>query len=191
MGIRHGLRPRGVPGSPLLGAGRAAGQLPLVAEQIVEVVVVPAGGMGGPCTLEPTGYGIDTLAAAEGILPAETLLLDRCALRFRSDIFGGVGCAVGLAEGVSAGDQRDGFLVVHGHAREGFTDIAGRSERIRLAVRSLRIHVDQAHLNGGEWILEVAVAAVTLVRQPLAFRTPVNIFGRLPDILAAAAETIG
>jgi hypothetical protein len=31
---------------------------------------------------------------------------------------------VHLAEGVAAGDQRDGFLVVHGHAGEGFADVA-------------------------------------------------------------------
>ena len=49
----------------------------------------------------------------------------------------GVAGAVGLAEGVAAGDERDGLLVVHRHAREGLADVPGRGERIRLAVRAL------------------------------------------------------
>ena len=96
--------------------------------------------------------------------------------------------AVGLAEGVTAGDQRDRLLVVHRHARESLADVAGRSERIRLAVRAFRVDVDQAHLHGAEVTREFAVAAVALVRQPLAFGTPVDVLVRLPDVLATAAE---
>ena len=59
-----------------------------------------------------------------------------------------------LAEGVTASDQRDGFFVVHGHAGEGFADIVGRGDRIRIAIRSFWIHVDQTHLHRAEWILE-------------------------------------
>ena len=45
--------------------------------------------------------------------------------------------AVALAEGVAAGDERDGLLVVHRHAREGFADVAARRDRIGIAVRAL------------------------------------------------------
>jgi hypothetical protein len=39
-----------------------------------------------------------------------------------------------LAEGVAAGDQGDGLLVVHGHAAEGLADAQGRRElRVRVA----------------------------------------------------------
>ena len=37
--------------------------------------------------------------------------------------------AVGLAEGVAAGNQRDRLLVVHRHARERLANIPGRRER--------------------------------------------------------------
>ena len=50
----------------------------------------------------------------------------------------GIARAVGLAEGVAAGDQGDGLLVVHRHAGEGLADVAGRGERIGVAVRALR-----------------------------------------------------
>jgi hypothetical protein len=39
---------------------------------------------------------------------------------------------VGFAEGVTTGDERDGFLVVHGHAGEGLADVLGGGERIGL-----------------------------------------------------------
>ena len=45
--------------------------------------------------------------------------------------------AVALAEGVSAGDERDGLLVVHRHARERLADVPAGGDRIRLAVRAL------------------------------------------------------
>jgi hypothetical protein len=90
---------------------------------------------------------------------------------------------------VPAGDERDRIFVVHRHACEGLTNVAGRGDRIRLAVRTLRIDVDQAHLNGCERILKLPVAAVALVRQPRALRTPVNIVLRLPDVRASAGET--
>ena len=72
-----------------------------------------------------------------------------------------------LAEGVSAGDEGNGLLVIHRHAREGLPNIDCRGDWIRLAVGSFRIHIDQAHLNRAERILELTVAAVALVASHL------------------------
>ena len=77
----------------------------------------------------------------------------RAAFRLRPDQRRIAG-AVGLAEGVAAGDQRDGLFVVHRHAGEGFANVVGRGERIRLAVRAFRVDVDQAHLHGAERLAE-------------------------------------
>jgi hypothetical protein len=74
---------------------------------------------------------------------------------------------VRLAEGVSAGHERDGLLVVHRHAGEGLAHIAARGHRIGLAVGAFGVHVDQAHLHGGQRVLQLAVAAVALVAEPL------------------------
>ena len=98
---------------------------------------------------------------------------------------------MGLAEAVAAGDQRDGLFVVHRHAAERLADILGRGERIGVAVRAFRIDVDQAHLHGGEGILEIAVAAVALVGEPLALTAPVDVLRRLPDVGAPAGEAEG
>ena len=99
--------------------------------------------------------------------------------------------AVGLAEGVAAGDQRDRLLVVHRHAAERLADVPGRGERVRVAVRAFRVDVDQAHLHGGERVFELPVAGVALVAEPLGLGAPVDVLLGLPDVLAPAGEAEG
>ena len=82
---------------------------------------------------------------------------------------------MGLAEGVAAGDQRDGLLVVHRHAEERLADVLGRRDRIGIAVRPFRVDVDQAHLHGAERLRELALAAVAFVAEPGALGTPVRV----------------
>ena len=93
-----------------------------------------------------------------------------------------------FSECVSAGNQRHGLLVIHCHAGKRFANVPGCGERIRLAVGPFRVHVDQAHLNGGERIFEFPVTAVTLVAKPLALRPPVNVLLWLPDVLSTSSE---
>ena len=66
-----------------------------------------------------------------------------------------------------------------------------RGHRVWVAVRALRVDVDQAHLDGAERVLEIAVAAVALVLQPLGLLAPVDVVIRLPHVRAAAAEAEG
>ena len=92
-----------------------------------------------------------------------------------------------LAERMSADDERRRLLVVHGHASECLANVPGGATRIRVAARSLRIHVDQAHLDVGQRPLELSVAAVALVAQPRVLRPPEDLFG-LPDVRSSEAE---
>ena len=121
---------------PLLRAGRALGQLPFVLEQVLEEVVAPLGRRLRPGDFRAAGDGVGADAGAVLALPAEALILERAGFRLRSDQRRIAG-AVGLAEGVAAGDQRDGLLVVHRHAEERLADVLGRRDRIRIAVRAL------------------------------------------------------
>ena len=98
---------------------------------------------------------------------------------------------MGLAEGVAARDEGHRLLVVHRHATEDLADIPRRSDRVRVAVRAFRVHIDQAHLNGGEGILEFPVTGVALVSKPLALGAPVDVLFRFPDVLTPAGETEG
>src|SRR5687768_4099491 len=109
-------------GCPLLRAGGAACQLPLVAEQRLEVAMVPADRIRRPRAFEAAGGRMHAMAAAEAILPAETLFLDGSGLRLAPHQ-AGVARAVRLAESVAAGDQRHGLLVVHRHAGEGLANV--------------------------------------------------------------------
>src|SRR5207247_5258968 len=124
VGIRNGAGAGATLRLPLMRAGRALRQLPLVAEQVLEVVVAPLRGGGSPRDLQAAGDRVTALARAERAPPAEALLLDagRFGIGPHMGLWAG---AVGLAEGVAAGDQRDGFFVVHRHAREGLADIRG------------------------------------------------------------------
>ena len=103
----------------------------------------------------------------------------------------GIGGAVRLAEGVPAGDQRHGLLVVHRHAAERLADVARCGQRIGLAVRALRVDVDQPHLHRAERVLQVAVTGVALVAEPGALRAPVDVLVRLPHVLTTAGEAEG
>src|SRR5215467_2983218 len=92
-----------------------------------------------------------------------------------------------FAEAVTAGDQCDGFFVVHRHPAEGLTNVARCRDRIGIAVRSLRIDVDEAHLYGAERIVKLAFAAVTFVAKPGTFGPPIKFIG-FPGIVAATRE---
>ena len=187
MRVRHGSLRLGVLRRPLVCAGGALRQLPFIVEQVVEIAVVPLDRIVGPRALEPAADLVAGLAAAVAARPAEALMLDRGAFGLGALVFL-LGGAVGLAEGVAAGDQRHRFLVVHRHAAEGLADVAGRRHRVGIAVRPLRVDVDQAHLDGAQRIGQFAVAAIALVVEPAPLRTPVDVLVRRPDVRAAAAE---
>ena len=156
--------------------------------EVVEVAVRPLGRGRRPRALQTAGDRVAGVAGAVRAGPAEPLLLDRRALRLRSDVPLRACRAVCLAERVAARDQRDRLLVVHRHAAERLADVPGGGERIGLALRSLRVHVDQAHLHRGQRLLQVAVALVALRGEPLALRSPEDVVLRLPHVGASAAE---
>jgi hypothetical protein len=116
--------------------------------------------------------------------------LDAGGRRLGAETVGGIVGTVGLAEGVTPGDERHGLFVVHSHAPEGHADIFGRQEWIGIAVGSYRIHVDEAHLGGTKWLFQLAVAAVALIAEKLAFGSPVHQVG-LPVVLAPSGKAVG
>ena len=190
VSIGDGIRGRAACWLPLLGACGAGGQLPLVAEQGLEVGVVPGDGRRVPGAFDATADGVVPIAGALGVLPAEAHLLDRCGLRLGADVLARIAVAVRLAKGVTTGDEGDGLDVVHRHAGEGLADIACRGQRIRVAVGALGIDVDEAHLDGCKRARELAIAGVAGIGQPLGLGAPVGLV-RLPDICAAATEAEG
>src|SRR3984893_4370718 len=102
---------------PLMRTGRTLGQLPFVAEQVREEVVAPLRWRRGPDDFQAAGDRVTPFARAIFARPAEALLLDVAAFRLWTHQCGIAG-AVGFAEGVTAGDQRNRFFVVHRHSGE-------------------------------------------------------------------------
>ncbi len=189
LGVGHLVLRGGVRGRPLLRAGRAGGQLPLVAVQVVEEPVVPPRRLVGPRTLEPAGDRVGADAGAEGALPADALRLDGAALRFGPDQIG-VASAVALAERVATDDERDRLLVVHRHASERLADVDRGGDRVRVAVRSFGVDVDETHLHGAERAAELALTAVPLVAEPRVLGAPDDLVG-LPDVGSPEPEAEG
>src|SRR5262245_6934358 len=188
--MRHSTGAGAVLGLPLMRAGRALSEFPLVAEQVLEVVVAPLRGRRGPGDFQAAGDRVSAYAGTEFVSPAKALLGAFGSFGIRSTI-GISGGSVGLAEAMAADDERHSLLVVHRHAPEGFADIPRRGDRVGVGVRALRVDVNQPHLHGCERIFEIPVAGVALVGQPLRLGAPVNVMIRLPDVLAAATETEG
>src|SRR6202008_2242646 len=104
--------------SPLECAGGALGHLPVVLVQVVQKPAAPFRRCVGPGALEAAGDGVAPLAGTEAALPAEALQLERSSLWLRPDVRAR-GRTVGLAERVTANDERSRLLVVHRHASEG------------------------------------------------------------------------
>ena len=116
---------------------------------------------------------------------------------------------------MAAGDEGDGFLVVHGHAPEGFADVESRLQRVGIAVRTFGVDVDQAHLHRGQRLLQIApvnlsirvvvgdryaaflfdafrtTGVADIAAQPRLLCAPVNILIRLPCVRAPPGESEG
>ena len=180
---------------PLIGTSRRLGQLPLVAEEVVEVAHVPLGRVLAPRAFNARGEGVGRFAVVTGVGPAEALPVYGAALGLSTDV-GVIAATVGLADGVTATGQRRGFFVVHRHAAEGFPHVQRGQNRVRVAVDAFGVDVDQAHVDRrqrvlhGLWHFEVAVAVLGR-RQPLVLRAPVHVLFRTPDVFPAEAEAKG
>ena len=117
--------------------------------------------------------------------PSKTLGLDGPTLRLGTNVTLGAR-TVGLTERVTARRKRDRLLVVHRHTGKRLANILRRQRRVRVRVRSLRVHIDQTHLNGRQRVLEVlASAPVTVITEPLVFRAPINFLFGMPNIGAS------
>ncbi len=189
MRVRHGAGASAAFRRPLLGSSRAPRQFPFVAEQVLEEIVAPFRRRRGPDDFEAAANRVAAATAAVRASPAETLILDRATFRFGANKRR-IARAVGLAEAVPPGDQRDRLLVVHGHAEKGLADVLGRRDRIRIAPGTFRVDVYQSHLNRAERLGKLAFATVTLVTQPGALGTPVKLFG-FPYIDTSSGEAEG
>ncbi len=151
---------------PLLGTCRALCQFPIVAEKILEVIVVPLRRLGRPRAFQAGGDGVAAPSGAEAVSPTQPLLLRRRTFRLWAYVMIWICGSVSFSESVTACDQSNGLLIVHGHAAESLANVPRSSEGVWGSVRPFGVHVDQAHLHRAERLIQLAVAGIALVRQP-------------------------
>ena len=134
--VGHQVRRSRILGNPLDRAGRALGLDPFEAIEVVEVLGGPGGGSSSPGTFEAARNGVFRMALAALVLPTQALVLDCRLARITDQAAFRLAGAVGLAEGVAAGDQGGGFLVAHRHAAKSAADVAASGKGIELVLES-------------------------------------------------------
>ena len=146
---------------PLPGTRWALLQLPLVVEQQMEVAVVPTSGVGRPRAFDAARDSVATHAATLFIEPSESLRFHILGFWIRPEV-GSTAVAVRFSDSMATGGERDGLFIIHRHTREGEAHVLRGTQRIRLAVHALGIHIDETHLHRSQGVLE-ASAIVILV----------------------------
>ena len=193
-------------GDPLQRTGRTLRLNPLVFKQIFEVSVVPLRRIWRPAAFDAVGHRVFTEARAFRVVPTEAHRLDGRDLGRRPNVF----CrhhAVTLAEGVTAGDQSDCFLVIHRHTTERDADVARRPHRIAVSVRTLWVDVDQRLVGRSQRVLKVVIGVAVPAPPALVashhaverrnilripdFGTPIGAGVSLPRVAASATEAVG
>ena len=131
--------------------GRAGGKLPFIFEQIVEIAIIPLDRIGGPGTFQP-----DVMVSA----PLPLACVDNQP-KPKASIGAPSGSGLTSASSpalhlpnVPAGDQRHGFFIIHRHAGEGFAHILCAQQRVGIAVGTLRVDINQTHLNSSQRIFQ-------------------------------------
>ena len=175
---------------PDIRASRAFYQLPLITKQKVEIAIVPFCRIGCPRTFDTTGDGVTPFAFAMCAYPAKAHLFNRSTFWLNPDQIS-ITCTMRFTECMTTCGQGDSFFVIHRHSGKCFTNIAGTCQRIGIAIRPFRIHIDQSHLHGRQRMRQIAITRITAIRQPVCFKTPVNIFFRCPYVWTTATVTKG
>ncbi|KAJ0159871.1 hypothetical protein CTA2_8973 [Colletotrichum tanaceti] len=213
LGLVKGVREvgGGVDGLPLASARGAGDKGPLVAQERLQETVAPsARQVTRSDNLESAGHRVDAVAVANAVVPSEAHLANVGTLRLGADVV----CdeksmdmiyalttshfSVRLAKGVAAANEGSGLLVVHAHAVKGDADVPGRVGRVGVAVGALGVDVDEAHVGGGQRLLELVgalldvdaavVAHVVAVGHEGRLAAPVDGLVGLPGVRAAGRE---
>ena len=164
-------------------------------EQHLEIAVIKLGRLSRPSTFEAAGHGITTNATGFVIVPAETLFVQFGRFWLWTKVFG-TAIAMALAHGVATSGEGSRLFIVHGHSGKGLPDVGGGFERVRLAVNTLRVDVDEPHLHSRERVIHclrlfhIAITHIT-GGKPLLLGTPIRIFFRVPNIGTTVAKAKG
>src|SRR6056297_422921 len=174
--------------SPLPFSAGAFLKFELVVEQVLEIKHTPLSRLLSPGSFQAAGYRIGSFTGTEAVLPSETLHFDRGFFRIVSQMFFR-SRAMHFSECVSAGNECNGFFIIHGHTFKRLPYIFCRFFGIGHSIRPFRVHINQSHVVGSKPSLKITRVIMTLICQPFMFRPPVDVYFRFPYILAAGAKS--
>ena len=140
-------------GLPLVRAGRALGQLPLVAEQRLEVALVPLGRRRRPRAFDAAGDGVRADAAVVAVDASRGPESSMFAPSGSTPTWLASPAPCALPKvwpPATSATVSSSFIAMR--AKVSRMSRAG-AERIGIAVRAFRVHVDQAHLHRAERIV--------------------------------------
>mmetsp|Transcript_11229 Transcript_11229/g.23961 ORF Transcript_11229/g.23961 Transcript_11229/m.23961 type:complete len:242 (-) Transcript_11229:275-1000(-) len=109
--------------------------------------------------------------------------MNRSTLGLGAHVFGGICGAMGLSKGMTACNQSYSLGVRHSHAQKCCTNVLRGLKYIWIAIGTLRINVNQSHLNSTKRLLQSCFVSirrscsivVSIIIQPFMFMTPINI----------------
>src|SRR5271157_1755391 len=112
MRVRHRSFAGAIFRCPLMRTGWTLRQFPLVTKQVCEEVIAPLRRRRRPSDLQAAADRVTTVTFAKFILPSQALILDVGAFWIVTHILRRNTRAVGLAEGVPAGNKRHGLFII-------------------------------------------------------------------------------
>src|SRR6056297_2746783 len=174
--------------SPLPFSAGAFLKFELVVEQVLEIKHTPLSRLLSPGSFQAAGYRIGSFTGTEAVLPPETLHFDRSFFRIVSQMFFR-SRSVHFSECVSAGNECNGFFIIHGHTFKRLPYILCRFFGIRHSIRPFRVHINQSHVVGSKPSLKITRVIVPLICKPFMFRPPVDVYFRFPYIFASGAKS--
>src|SRR5688500_8335208 len=119
---------------------------------------------------------MNSVSIAKRIFPSEALLFYTGVRGFCADIFAWIRGTMRLAERMSTRNKGHSFFVIHSHATKGLANVTRCRDGIRFTIRTFRVHVDESHLHSTQRTFKLAVSSISVVAQPLCFRTPIDFF---------------
>ena len=127
-------------------SSRTLYKFPLISKQQIKITIIPLSWICCPRTLNSTCYAISSLTCSMGTFPSKTHLLNRSTFRFNPNKILR-SCSMCFTKSMTTCSKCYCFLIIHRHPTKSFTYIFSASKRIWITIWSLRIYINQAHLD--------------------------------------------
>ena len=175
---------------PLVCSSRTLNKLPFITKKHIKIPIIPLSRIWCPCSFNSTCNGVTAHTFAMITVPAKAHFIYISTLRFYCLVV--LTCStMCFPERMTTSSKSNCLIIIHCHSAKCFSDIFGTCNWVRIAVRSLRVDIDQTHLHCTKGLVKDSVTSVTFVCQPLCFFSPKNIIFWPPYVNTATSKSKG